>query len=118
MSINVGVIDQLSAAVEAAKKANPADLRKLHQQIGDMLKAADAKNSAEARRAAKLQAAIDDPQKHGAVEYAKGCLRRVGLDFAAASDVNKLNSAMTEHKLDTARRIELKRLLGELGVIN
>jgi hypothetical protein len=74
--------------------------------------------AADERRAAKLQAAMSDANKEGAIAYVKGCLRRIGLDFVAASDMNRLNTAMAEHKLDTARRIELKRLLGELGVID
>ena len=59
-----------------------------------------------------------DPETHGSIEYVKGCLRRIGLNLVQAADMKKLNDAMTEHKLDTAQRIEIKRLLAALGVID
>jgi hypothetical protein len=90
----------------------------MHAKLGDMIKAHEQKNSAAARRSAKLDAALSDPSKKAAIAYINGALTRLGLDFVAAADIHKLTEAMRSKNLETATRIEIKRVLSDLGVLD
>jgi hypothetical protein len=65
-----------------------------------------------------MQAAASNPEMEPVVRLARGHLHRIGLDLHAAADINKLNEALTEAKLDTVKRIEIKQLLFQIGVID
>jgi hypothetical protein len=106
------------AAAKSDNEINIADAKAMHAKLGDLIKAHDARNSATARRAARLDAALADPGKKAAITYINGALTRLGLDFVSASDVNALTAAMRSKNLDTATRIEIKRVLSDLGVLD
>ena len=106
------------AAAKSNSEINVADARALHKKLSDVIAAHEQKNSSAARRATRLDAALADPARQPAINYANGALRRLGLDFVAASDMNKLTEAMREKNLDVATRIELKRVLSDLGVLD
>jgi hypothetical protein len=116
MTITIGVIDTLQAAVEAAKKTNPADLRKLHEQIGAMVKAEEAKHGVEASKQRKREAALRDPQAPVVVQAMK-TLGRLGLSPTEASDLSRLNAALDSHRWSTEERFRCKALLHTVGII-
>jgi hypothetical protein len=105
------------AAAKDDSAINIEDARVLRKKLDDVIKASEQANSAAARRAARLDAALADPARQPAIQYAAGALRRLGLDFVSAADMNKLTEAMRERNLDVTTRIELKRVLSDLGVI-
>ena len=106
------------AAVKDDTAISVADAKLLHAKLGGLLKAHEAATSSSALRAAKLDKALNDPARQPAIQYAKGALRRLGLDFAAAADINALTTAMRERDLDVTSRIELKRVLSDLGLLD
>lgn len=116
--MTINVIDHLAAASDAAKKVHPKDLRALRKKIDVMIAAEDAKHSAEAKRSARLQAALEDETKRPAIDYARGMLSRLGMTFASAADVHALTDAMRKANMDLHQRVELKKLLSDIGVIS
>jgi hypothetical protein len=114
-------LKQASARIAASKDIsalNMTDARALHAHLGKVIASHEQATSSTARRSAKLDAALSDPGKKAAINYANGALRRLGLDFISASDMNKLTTAMRERNIDTTSRIELKRVLSDLGVLD
>jgi len=118
MAISIEIADGgLKAAAEVVDKPGITQLKTLRQKIDAKIAEDDKRNSREAQRAARLQAAASEAMAP-AVIYAKAALARIGLDFHAAADLGKLNAALTEAKLDMTKRIELKKILADLGVID
>jgi hypothetical protein len=106
---------ELASAIEEL----PQDLRLELLQKLEAKKLADIQAAGEKRRLAKLEAAMASQEMQPTIRLAAGALRRIGIhDFVKAADVAVLNKAMTEHNLDMAKRIEIKRMLSILGVID
>ena len=103
--------DQL---IEAVRNLSADDRKRLVDKLQET-SLADVRAGAEKKRLSKMQAAID--AESPAIPYAQGALRRIGLDFVQAADMAKLNSAMSAAKLEPVRRIELKQVLFDLGVL-
>jgi hypothetical protein len=116
MSIQIGTIDHLSAAVEAAKKANPADLRTLRDEIDGMIKAQSAAAAYDAQRAKKVQAALDNPEAP-AVRQALATLQRLGFSVEQAANIQTLNAKLDERRWSTEERMRVKAMLHSIGVI-
>lgn len=112
ISIGTNTMDQL---IESVQKLNPEQRKTLVDKLQET-SMADVRASAETKRLGKMQAAID--AESPVIPYAQGALRRIGLDFVQAADLNRLISAMTAAKMDGTRRIELKKILADLGVID
>jgi hypothetical protein len=106
------------AAAKSDAEITITDAKILHKRLADLIKAHEQKTSSTARRAAKLDAAMSDPARQPAINYANGALRRLGLDFVTASDINKLDQAMRSSNLNTTQRIEIKKVLSDLGVLD
>jgi hypothetical protein len=111
---------QSLARIVAAKSDNEiniADAKAMHAKLGDLIKAHEQATSSAAKRAAKLDAALSDPARQPAINYASGVLRRLGLDFAtAASNPNVLTESMRKANMTTTQRIEIRKVLADLGV--
>ena len=106
------------AACKTDNEITIADAKVMHAKLGAVIKSHEAANSSAARRAAKLDKALNDESKRAAISYAKGALSRLGLDFVTAADINALTERMRERNLDTVTCIELKRVLSDLGVLD
>jgi hypothetical protein len=110
-------IDKLKAVADAAKEVPTKDLRALRAQIDEMIKADEAKTSAEAKRLARMKAALEDDAMEPTVRYCHGRLRSLGLDFHAAADLGKLNKALTEGNVPNDQRFAIKAALTQIGVL-
>jgi len=93
-SHNLRMAAQRIAAAADDDAITIADARAMHKHLADVIAAHEQATSSAARRAAKLDKALSDPARQPAIQYAAGALRRLGLDFVAASDANKLTDAM------------------------
>jgi len=69
-------------------------------------------------RAARIEAALADPNKLPAIRFALGELRRLGVSIEAATDVAALNKAMTDQNLSAERRMGIKTALARAGIID
>lgn len=119
MTIKIGVVDHLTAAVEGAKKLNNTrDLRKLYDEIGGMLRAEEQKRSAASRRAVLMEAAATDPAMRATLTYAVGRLKSIGLSLEAAADTAALDAALKDNSTNDRDRIALKSALARIGVID
>jgi hypothetical protein len=126
MSTSVSLFDEHNLVLAAKRIAaakdvddiDVADARVVRKALDEVIAAEEKKSGAEARRMARLKAAAESESMRPIVTYAEGSLRRLGLDFHAAADMNKLNAALTAANWDTTKRIEIKRLLAEIGVID
>jgi UDP-N-acetylglucosamine enolpyruvyl transferase len=101
-SHNLRMAAQRIAAAADDDAITIADARAMHKHLADVIAAHEQATSSAARRAAKLDKALSDPAQQPAIQYAAGALRRLGLDFVAASDANKLTDAMRAKNLDVA----------------
>jgi hypothetical protein len=118
MTIKIGVVDHLTAAVDGAKKVNNTrDLKKLRNEIDAMIKAEEAKTGVEAMRAAKIDRAAHDPAMAPIVTQAIGSLKRLGLSLEAAADLEKLNDALDAHRWGSNERLRIKGMLHQIGVL-
>jgi hypothetical protein len=68
-----------SALLSAIDKLDASDRKAVMEKL-QAAQSRDSAVSADHRRVAKLEAAMADPEKHGSIEYVKGCLRRIGLN--------------------------------------
>jgi hypothetical protein len=116
MTITIGTIDHLSAAVEAAKKTNPRDLLALRDQIDGMIKAQSAEAAYEADRTRKMNAALANPEAP-AVRQALASLQRLGLSVKAAADIATLNAKLDERRWSVEERLRVKSMLHSIGVL-
>jgi hypothetical protein len=117
MSISIGnhmTAKELVSAVESLTAEQRVELlQKLQAAKIDDIKAA-----AEKRRLAKMHAAMSDERMQPTIKLVKGALHRIGInDFVQASDMAKLNKSMSDAGLDMAARIEIKRQLSLIGVV-
>jgi hypothetical protein len=104
-------------AAKSDAEISVSDARTLRAHLDKVIKAHEQATSSTARRAAKLDAALADPGRQLHVQYAAGRLRSIGLDFVKAADVSRLTEAMRAGNFSTTQRIELRKVLADLGVI-
>jgi hypothetical protein len=114
--MTIKILDSLQATVDSAKAMNHRDLKKLHDEIGGLLRAEEQKHSAASRRAVLMQAASDDPAMRPTVVYALGRLKALGISLEAAADKSKLDAALRERP--TQDRMALKAALARCGIID
>ena len=109
-------IDELNAAIDTLARLDAAELNQVRRKIDAILAEHDKRNSLEAKRVSRMQAAVarDAPE----IKLAAGELRRIGLDFDTAGDLSKLNAAMSARGLDFEKRVAIKNLLAQVGVID
>jgi hypothetical protein len=81
-------IDNLSAAIEAAKKTNFNELHKLRDQIDGLIKAQGAQAAYDEHRSKRLASALADPDAP-ATRQAIATLNRLGLTPEQASIARK-----------------------------
>jgi hypothetical protein len=113
---------ELASAIQAAAPSlGIGDLKILTKVLTELVQADAAKNSAKAKRLARISAAQSDPQMVPTINYCSARLRSLGLDIdslAASADVHALDKAMTEANWKPDQRIGMKSALSRIGVLD
>jgi hypothetical protein len=114
------VADALVANAEATMHAD--ELQYLIAKLTSVYAAEAAKDTAKAKRVAKINATSVDPKYRPIVQRVDAELRRLGFeginDFAENGSMRKLNDAMSAAKWENDKRFKLKENAAVLGLID
>jgi hypothetical protein len=121
-SMSAGERVSLADSIEAAAANMPArELKELVATLNQVVAANAEANSAKSKRLARMSAAKADPLMQPAITLAAAELRRLGEDinaFAETGNVAKLDAAMKAAQWDSGRRIKMKTMAYQLGLID
>ncbi len=92
------------------------------QQVADVINRVNAeelRDTMQARRLEKIQAAFNDPRKAPAIRACVGELRRVGLTLSAAADMSiaDLDEKLAKANASLEQRMQIKTMLRRIGIL-